>query len=72
MKLLIMRNRPFLKIVFDILTELSRNTGTLNDTVFLRNEVKINPDRKDKVSVYWSSFFTDNIETSNTINISII
>lgn len=74
MKLLIMRSRPFLKIVFDILTELSRNTGTLNDTVFLRNEIKINPDRKDKVSVYWSSFFTDSIETSksNTINISII
>ena len=69
-KLLIMRNKTFLKLIFDIIIESLRYTGTFKDTVFLKNSVVIDPKKESNFCFLWSSI--SEFKNSSYINLSII
>lgn len=69
-KMAIMRNKSFLKLVFDIIEELSKSIGTLRDSIFLKNSVVMNPKIDTEITMVWT-YLSDYINEDN-INISII
>lgn len=69
-KMAIMRNKTFLKLIFDVIEELSKSIGTLRDSIFLKNSVTINPKLDTDVTIVWT-YLSDYINEDN-INISII
>ena len=71
LKLAIMRDKTFLRLVFDILEECCRVVGTLRDTVFLKNTVTLDPKHPDlSVTLLWSE--ESEYRDPGNINISII
>ncbi len=70
LKLALMRNRPFLKFVFDILTELSRQVGIYRDAVFLKNTIVIDPKKVSKLNLVWNPISDETME--DYINISLL
>lgn len=70
-KLAIMRDKAFLRLIFDIIEELTRSIGILRDSVFLKNTVILNPKKEDIIgTIMWTSICEYKID--NSINISII
>ena len=70
-KLGIMRNKAFTKLIFDVVLEISRFVKTLRDTVFLKNTVLLDPDKGDTgFNLLWSPI--SEYRTDDFINISII
>ena len=70
-KLGIMRNKAFTKLIFDIVLEVSKFVGTLRDTVFLKNTVLLDPDKgATGFNLLWSPI--SEYKTNDFINISII
>ena len=64
-----MRNKTFMKLIWSIFEEVSKNVGIISDSVFLRNTVMINPDKKKlKVNLSW----LPEKNRDNFINISIL
>lgn len=70
-KLAIMRNKSFTKLIFDVVLEMSKYVRTLRDTVFLKNTVLLSPDKGDTgFNLLWSPI--SEYRMDNFINISII
>lgn len=72
-KLAIMRNKKFLRLVFEIIMEIltNGNIGTFRDSVFLKNTVKINPSNEtSSITLLWNPLSP--YKDKNSINISII
>lgn len=70
LKLALMRNRPFLKFLFDLLSELSRQVSVLRDPIFLKNSVMIDPKKTGKVNLLWNPISPD--YDPDYVNISIL
>lgn len=68
LRLILLRHRPFFKLLRLIIDEICRGTGTLSDSVFLRNTITINPDIPLGVNLSWNWLKIK----ENYINISII
>lgn len=69
-KLALMRNKTFIKLVFDIILEISKSVGVIRDSVFLKNTVLLDPDKKGGLNILWTPI--SKYKTDNYINISII
>lgn len=69
-KLALMRNKKFLRLIFDVILEISRSVGTIRDSVFLKNTVQVSSEREGGLTLLWSALEDCKIE--NYINISII
>lgn len=70
-KLAIMRDKAFLKLIFDVILEALRYSGTLKDTIFLKNTVLVDPKKEDTVfNLIWT--INSKHKNNNYINISII
>lgn len=73
-KLAIMRNKSYMRLIFDIILEISKFINTIRDSVFLKNTVIL--DNKEKtngcgcLSIIWTALSEH--KDPNTINISII
>lgn len=67
LKLVLLRNKTYIKLIFEIIQELIKGVGVLRDSVFLRNTVTINPDIDIKVSITWLPEYREDY-----INISIL
>lgn len=69
-KLVVLRNRPIMKLLGTIIDEFANQVATLSDNVFLKNTVDINPRNGDlKVNLSWTSDI--NYWREGFINISI-
>ena len=54
LKLVLMRNKTFMRLIIDMLEEVSKNVGLLRDEIFLKNTVNINPWVPDlKANITW-------------------
>lgn len=70
-KLVLMRNKNYLRLVFSIIQELMKSIGTLRDSVFIRNTISVDPKKDTTVNVSWIP--NDNlVRDLFTINISIL
>lgn len=72
-KLAIMRNKDFMRLLFDAILETLKITEILKDTVFIKNTVKLTTDRKKSKNIFnllWS--YNSEYKINNIINISII
>jgi hypothetical protein len=70
-KLGIMRNKSFTKLIFDVVLEISKYIKTLRDTVFLKNTVLLDPDKGNTgLNLLWSPI--SEYRTDDFINVSII
>jgi len=69
-KLSIMRDKTFLRFIFEILIELSRNSKIFRDGVFLKNTILIDPQKNPKINFIWNSVSPDFME--DYVNISLI
>jgi hypothetical protein len=65
-----MRDRSFLKFVFDILTELSKQVGVYRDAVFLKNTVVIDPKKEQKINFIWNPISDEIMD--DFVNISLL
>lgn len=70
LKLALMRDRSFLKFVFDILTELSKQVGVYRDAVFLKNTVVIDPKKEQKINFIWNPISDEIMD--DFVNISLL
>jgi hypothetical protein len=70
LKLALMRDRSFLKFVFEILIELSRQVEIYRDSVFLRNTVLVDPKKTNRVNIVWNPISEEVIK--DYINISVL
>lgn len=70
-KLAIMRNKTFMRFIYDIVLEIIKYTNFLRDSVFLKNTVTFDPkDRESGVTLLWTALSEH--KDKNTINISIL
>ena len=70
-KLAIMRNKNYMRLVFDIILEISKYISSIRDSVFLKNTVMLDPKEKDSgLSIIWTALSEN--KDPNTINISIL
>ena len=69
-KLTLMRNKIFLKLIFDIILEIVKNSKIFKDSVFLKNSIVVDPSKDIEFRFTWTSVIDDADETA--INISII
>ena len=68
-KLAIMRNKKFLKAIFELIVELINNIGTLRDSVFLKNSVVLDPTNELNLNLIWNPLST--YKDKDSVNISI-
>lgn len=70
-KLAIMRNKTFMRLIYDILYESFKFMGYFRDTIFLKNTVYLSPRKSDTVfNLIWTPLSEH--KNSNYINVSII
>jgi len=72
-KLALMRDKDFMRILFEIIMETLRTAGTFNDTVFLKNSITISTNPKkinNTFNLLWSA--NSEYKLDNIINISIL
>lgn len=70
-KLAIMRNKTYMRLIFDIILEVSKFASSIRDSVFLKNTVVLDPKEKNTcLSIIWSAL--SEYKDPNTINISIL
>lgn len=67
-KLVLLRNKSFFRLLIDLIDEVLRNVGILSDPVFLRNTVTVNPGCDLRLHLSWLPEET----RENYINISIL
>ena len=67
-KLVLLRNKSFLRLVFDIIEEVSNSCGVLSDSIFLRNTITIDPENNLKANIVW----TPKEKRNKFINISLL
>ena len=67
-KLLLLRNKNFMKLIQSVFGELTQNAKTLSDSVFLKNTITLGSTRGNNIHLSW----TPNITKENYINISIL
>lgn len=53
LKLVLLRNKKFVKLIFDVLESSFKTIRDLRDSVFLRNTVTVNPDNQQDLSISW-------------------
>ena len=70
LKLALMRDRSFLKFVFDILSDLTRQIGIYRDAVFLKNTVLIDPKKTYKLNLVWNPISDEVMD--DYVNISLL
>lgn len=70
-KLAIMRNKNFMRLIYDIIYESFKFMGYYRDTIFLKNTIQLNPKKQD---VFFNLIWTPLSEYKNDeyINVSII
>lgn len=70
-KLAIMRNKNFMRLIFDIISECYKFIGVYKDTIFLKNTIILDPKKEDIcLNLIWTSISKQ--KNSNYVNISII
>lgn len=69
-KLAIMRNKTYLRLVFDILNEILKSVGIYRDSVFLKNTIIIDPKRDLHFNLIWNPLAEKILD--NYLNISIL
>lgn len=67
LKLVLMRNKTFTKLLVDMLEEFSLVSGIIRDGIFLRNTVKVDPNNRTCVNISWLPEYKDGY-----INISVL
>lgn len=70
-KILILRNKPIMRVIGMILDEFAKQAGILSDGVFLKNTVWIDP-RKEKIKINLSWLPLEDNYKEDFINISIL
>jgi hypothetical protein len=70
LKLALLRDRSFLKFVFDILSELTRQISIFRDAVFLKNTVLIDPKKTSKLNLVWNPISDEVMD--DYVNISLL
>ena len=70
LKLALMRNRSFLKFVFEIFCEISKQVGFYRDSIFLKNLIRIDPKKVNRINFIWNPISPDYQE--DYINISLL
>lgn len=68
LKLVLMRNKFYMRLVFSIILELIKSIKTLSDSVFIKNTIVIDPDKDAQLNIMWDYKNSRN----NYINISIL
>lgn len=53
LKLILMRNKSFLKLIFDIVNEIIKSIGIFRDSVFLKNTIVMDPIKDKKFNLTW-------------------
>lgn len=72
LKLVLLRNKNYMRMVFSIILELMKSCNKFKDSVFLKNSVKLNQDKDPIINISWTPY-TNNINDDNKlINISIL
>lgn len=69
-KLALMRNKKFIRLVFDVALEVAKFSKVLRDSVFLKNTIILDPAKSLNVSLLWTPISEYKID--NNINISIL
>ena len=67
-KLVIMRNKNYMRLIFSIIQEIMKSVNIIRDSVFLRNTIRINPSKDLSLNLSW----TGKTYFNNFINISIL
>ena len=67
LKLILLRNKNFVRLVMEMLEEFTRDVGIFRDGIFLKNTIIINPDNPLKVNITWTPEYREGY-----INISIL
>lgn len=70
-KLVLMRNKPFMKLIWSVLEEILSTSCIFSDSAFLRNTITINPDERSGIKLNFSWDPSNYKETYN-INLSIL
>ncbi len=71
LRLVLMRNKTYLRLIFDILMSALKHVGIYSDSVFLKNTVELDPLKADiSFSLLWTA--SSEIKNSNNINLSIL
>ena len=66
-----MRNKTYMRFIFDIILEIAKYVSSIRDTVFLKNTVVLDPKDKDvSLSIVWTAL--SDYKEPNSINISIL
>lgn len=69
LKILLLRNKNFLRLIRDVIRETTRQCGLYSDSVFLKNTVTIDPEKmKVRANISW----TGSEAREDFINISIL
>ena len=74
-KLVLMRNKSYLRLVFSMIQELMKSVGTISDSVFLRNTIQSDPTKNLTLNISWLPEPKNEEKKENdiyTINISIL
>lgn len=70
-KLVLLRNKNYMRFIFSILLEFLKFCNKVKDSVFLKNSISINKEKEAIVNISWDSL-SNSIESNNLINISIL
>ena len=66
-----MRNKNFIRLIFDMVLESLDSCGILRDSIFLKNFVLLDPKKQDTcLNLIWTSI--SEFKNNNYTNISII
>ena len=66
-----MRNKNYMRLIFDIILEIAKYISSIRDSVFLKNTVTLDPkERETGLSIVWTAL--SDYKDPNTINISIL
>lgn len=68
-KLALLRNKNYVRLIYDIIFELIKNINTFKDKVFLKNTIITNPDKELKLNFTW---LPEKNYSNDYINISIL
>lgn len=68
-KLALLRNKTFVRLIYDIIFEVLKYAGTFRDGVFLKNTIITNPEKSKKFNLSW---LPEEDYNRDNINISIL
>ena len=70
-KLILLRNKNFMRLIVSFLDEIVKSVGIISDSVFLRNTITINPGKED-IKLNFSWLPKEEKLRKNYINVSIL